>query len=76
MRAALAAVTVALAVALAVGVPGPDAAAGRPEDGPGRNPACFRSAHEQPTSPPGEGSHFGGRLWPYLEVCRGEIRRP
>ena len=58
MRAALAAVTVA--VALAVGVPAPDAAAARPEDGPGGNPARFRSAHEQPTAPPGEGSHFGG----------------
>ena len=72
MRAALAAVAVAVAVAGA----GPAGAAGRPEVGPGANPACFRGAHEQPTAPPGEGPHFGGRLRPYLEDCWGEIRRP
>jgi len=71
MYAALAIV----AVTVALGVPGA-AAAARPEDGPGGNPACFRGAHEQPTAQPGEGSHFGDGLRPYLEDCRGEIRRP
>jgi hypothetical protein len=65
-----------LAAWLLLGRAAPAAAAGRPEGGPGGNPACFRGAHEQPTAPPGEGTDFGGRLRPYLEDCRGEIRRP
>jgi hypothetical protein len=69
-------VAVAVAIAIALGGTDPAGAAGRSEDGPGANPACFRSAHEQPTAQPGDGPHFGDGLRPYLEDCRGEVRRP
>ena len=65
-----------LAGALVPGSAAPAASAARPEDGPGGNPLCFRGAHEQPTAAPGKAVRFGERLRPYLEDCRGEIRRP
>lgn len=61
-----------VAVAVAAGVTGA-AAAARPEDGPGGNPACFRGAREQPTTQPSEGTTSATASGPTLP--RGLLRR-